>query len=60
MATEPHQYVLRDYRTGELVREATDDEVHESNTTKTWRFGPHNGSNGGVVEVDGRLCYVEG
>lgn len=53
MATEPHQYVLRDGKTGEVLREATDEEVFEA-----FRNRLFNGSY--TVEVDGRLCYVEG
>lgn len=50
MATEPHQYVLRDLKTDELLREATDEEVAE------WRRG----ATEDCIEVDGRLCFVEG
>lgn len=53
MATEPHQYVLHDGKTGEVLREATDEEVFEAfrNRLFTGNY---------TVEVDGRLCYVEG
>ena len=45
---------LCDYQTGESIRPATADERAESIDAAR-----HDGG-AGVIEIDGRLCYVEG
>jgi hypothetical protein len=43
---------LRDYRTGEYIREATDNEARES-----WAASQRDGG-AGVIKVGERSCYV--
>lgn len=44
---------LIDYRTGEYVREATDEELQASVAAAEQDGGS------GVIDVDGRSCYVQ-
>jgi hypothetical protein len=45
--------MLRDYKTGEAIREATDEEAAESSEAAERDGGA------GVILVDDRRCYVE-
>jgi hypothetical protein len=45
---------LHDYHTGEYIREATAEELEESKRAAELDGGA------GVIEVDGRDCYVTG
>jgi hypothetical protein len=46
------KYYLHDYATGDVIREATFDECERSVRAATSDGGA------GVIEVDGRSCYV--
>lgn len=50
----PEPGALHDYRTGDYLREATQAETDESIAQAEDDGGA------GVIEVDGRRCYVQG